>query len=145
MQVLRSNGEWSTAFVAEHDAPSGLYKVELYEAGSGVFKEGLGESDFGSTEVQLSLLGSQSRRPFDSSSGDGSSSGTPDSGFELETDSASDDGARDHGRGGWSSDASADGDGSGGDGGGGGGGGGGARAGARRVGPSARGCAVAPV
>ncbi len=72
VQVMRSNGEWCTAFIDSYDAPSDLFRVELFEQGSGVFKEGVTEADLGSTYMQLSIRPS-ARRPYDSSSDESSS------------------------------------------------------------------------
>lgn len=77
VQVLRSNGEFSAAFVADYHAPSELYKVELYSAGSNIFKEGLREEDLSSSWEQL-YVPSAGRRQYGSDS-DTSSDASGDS------------------------------------------------------------------
>ena len=78
VQVLRSSGEYSTAFVVDYHAPSGLYKVELFEHGSGVFKEGVTEDDIGSSWEML-YVPTSSRRQYESASSSTSESSSSDS------------------------------------------------------------------
>ena len=83
VQVMRSSGEYSPAFIHSYHEPSGLYSVELFERGSSIFKDGLTEDDLASTWEQLYVPTSR-HRPYASSSSDSS---------QLESDGDSDSGA----------------------------------------------------
>lgn len=75
VQVLRSSGEYCTAFILNYHESSELYRVELFSVGSGVYKEGVRDEDISSTWEQL-YVPAAARRQYDSSSAsdDGSSS-----------------------------------------------------------------------
>jgi hypothetical protein len=68
VQVLRSDGSFSAAFIVDYHEPSGLYQVELHRPGSGIFKEGVTEDDIGSSWEALYLPTSKRRQYASSSS-----------------------------------------------------------------------------
>ena len=77
VMVLRSSGDFSPAFVVGYTpwGGSGMYKVELFERGSGVYKDGILEEEIGSSWDAVSQRATAQQQRGDSDSSD--TSGSP--------------------------------------------------------------------